>query len=316
MARATAEAQANEHAALIRERVAEAGRDFRVVASQWGREAGSDLRAIHTTLPGPHADCGDELAAADVDLEMLRHDPLRGLAAAALPADDAERAPSEASMLSISLADQLLESAGTGGTRAPALATAEVAGTSPDEVSLAVRRAAAQVVTSNAYRDARAAGPADLDSEAVRAVAATAANDLLPASVPDAVWKGVVSSIQRWLGADVVDVLALGAILAFYLQHDVPPSLGRWATDRLRPRRRCVMEDLAGVTDVLLYQRAGEPIRDVVRRDLLEAGRDGAPVIALGNSLGGVILVDLLSEADAPRPRLLVTTGSQARRSR
>jgi hypothetical protein len=179
-------------------------------------------------------------------------------------------------------------------------------------VSVAVRRAAAQVATSNAYRDARAAAPADLDAAAVRAVAAIAASDLLPASVPDGVWKAVVASIQRWLGASVVDVLALGAILAFYVQHDVPPSLGRWATDRLRPRRRCVMEDLVGIADILLYQRDGQAIREVVRQDLAAAGRDGAPVIALGNSLGGVILVDLLSEADAPRPRLLVTTGSQA----
>jgi hypothetical protein len=265
------EAQANEHATLIRERVAEAGRDFRVVASQWGRDAGSDLRAIHTTLPGPHADCGDELAAADVDLEMLRHDPLRGLTAAARPVD-VEPAPSDTSMLSVALADQLLASAGTGGTRAPALATAEVTGTTPNEVSLAVRRAAAQVVTSNAYRDARAAGPADLDAAAVQAVAATAANDLLPASVSDAVWKGVVSSIQRWLGAGVVDVLALGAILAFYVQHDVPPSLGRWATDRLRPRRRCFMEDLAAQR-----LRPARFRRVPCRRRVAQRGRDRRP---------------------------------------
>jgi len=35
-------------------------------------------------------------------------------------------------------------------------------------------------------------------------------------------------------------------------------------------------------------------------------------VVALGNSLGGIILVETLAAPDAPRPDLLVTVGSQS----
>jgi hypothetical protein len=45
---------------------------------------------------------------------------------------------------------------------------------------------------------------------------------------------------------------------------------------------------------------------------LQEAADRGGPVIALGNSLGGIVLVDLLRQPGAPRPDLLVTVGSQS----
>jgi hypothetical protein len=71
------------------------------------------------------------------------------------------------------------------------------------------------------------------------------------------------------------------------------------------------MQETLGVADVLAYQRAGEAVPSVVRRTL-ESVADQRPLIALGNSLGGIILFDVLREPDAPRPDLFVSVGSQA----
>ena len=66
------------------------------------------------------------------------------------------------------------------------------------------------------------------------------------------------------------------------------------------------------MADVLVYQRAGGAIRGHVRSVLAAVTDAQRPLVAMGNSLGGIILVDLLREPDAPRPDLLVTAGSQA----
>jgi hypothetical protein len=106
---------------------------------------------------------------------------------------------------------------------------------------------------------------------------------------------------------------AAAAIIALhYLNVKAPSRLRLWATDELLRRRAALMQEILGVADVLVYQRAGGPIRDHVR-GVLDAVTDAQrPLVALGNSLGGVILVDLLREAGAPVPDLLVTVGSQA----
>jgi hypothetical protein len=106
---------------------------------------------------------------------------------------------------------------------------------------------------------------------------------------------------------------ALGTILVGYLGIDVGPDLKRWATEVLVPHRaRLVREAGLGPADIVLYQRSGEAIRAVVADKLKQALARGGPVIALGNSLGGIVLVDLLAQPDSPKPRLLVTVGSQA----
>ena len=113
--------------------------------------------------------------------------------------------------------------------------------------------------------------------------------------------------------AEAVMGAALATILAGYLGIDVGPDLKRWATDVLVPHRaRLVREAGLGPADIVLYQRSGERIRQVVADKLIEALARGGPVIALGNSLGGIILVDLLAQPDSPKPQLLTTVGSQA----
>jgi alpha-beta hydrolase superfamily lysophospholipase len=61
--------------------------------------------------------------------------------------------------------------------------------------------------------------------------------------------------------------------------------------------------------DVLYYQRRGGEMLDLLTQEL--AGCQ-PPVVAVGHSLGGIMLVDLLSRRDHPRVDLLVTAGSQS----
>jgi hypothetical protein len=82
------------------------------------------------------------------------------------------------------------------------------------------------------------------------------------------------------------------------------------ATAVIADRRTALMAgSTPGIGDILAYQRRGEPIRQMVA-DALAAARP--PVVAVGHSLGGIVLVDLLTDADAPPVALLVTAGSQS----
>ena len=150
-----------------------------------------------------------------------------------------------------------------------------------------------------------ATAEAELISAVGHVVSATAAE---AAAAPQAVAQLVQVRI-----AEAVMGAALATILAGYLGIDVGPDLKRWATDVLVPHRaRLVREAGLGPADIVLYQRSGERIRQVVADKLVEALARGGPVVALGNSLGGIILVDLLAQPDSPKPQLLTTVGSQA----
>lgn len=110
----------------------------------------------------------------------------------------------------------------------------------------------------------------------------------------------------------LVQGAAAGIVALQYVNVRAPRRLRVWATDVLLRRRDALMQEILGVADVLVYQRAGQKIRDHVKRLLVRKPGDDRPLIALGNSLGGIILVDLLREPDAPKPDLLVTVGSQS----
>jgi hypothetical protein len=69
-------------------------------------------------------------------------------------------------------------------------------------------------------------------------------------------------------------------------------------------------EGSAGVVgDVTYYLRRGRAMADLVAKSLQGLSR---PVVALGHSLGGIVLVDVLSRMDHPPVDLLVTVGSQS----
>jgi len=97
-----------------------------------------------------------------------------------------------------------------------------------------------------------------------------------------------------------------------YVNVKAPRRLRVRASDTLLRRRDALMQEILRLADVLVYQRDGQKIREHVKRLLVRRPGDDRPLIALGNSLGGIILVDLLREPDAPKPDLLVTVGSQS----
>jgi hypothetical protein len=82
------------------------------------------------------------------------------------------------------------------------------------------------------------------------------------------------------------------------------------ATSAVRTRRAGLTGlSLPGIGDILLYQRRGADILACIAADLAACK---PPIIAVGHSLGGIILVDLLSRSSAPAVDLLVTVGSQS----
>jgi hypothetical protein len=90
-------------------------------------------------------------------------------------------------------------------------------------------------------------------------------------------------------------------------------ALGQ-ATAYGKGRRQGLMGDISpGVGDILLYQRRGTAILDAIESKIAQLAQRG-PVAVLGHSLGGVMLVDLLSRPrQNPLPvSLLITVGSQA----
>jgi hypothetical protein len=116
---------------------------------------------------------------------------------------------------------------------------------------------------------------------------------------------------ERGLGR-VVQAAAGGIVALQYLNVKAPARVRVWATDQLIQRRDALMQEILGVADVLVYQRAGNAIREHVAKALAAVTDARRPLVALGNSLGGIILFDLLRETASPRPDLLVTVGSQA----
>jgi hypothetical protein len=70
-----------------------------------------------------------------------------------------------------------------------------------------------------------------------------------------------------------------------------------------------------GIGDILLYQRRGNDILAVIEKRAVELAEKSDRLVVLGHSLGGIMLVDLLSlmeEDIRRRVKLLVTAGSQS----
>ena len=86
--------------------------------------------------------------------------------------------------------------------------------------------------------------------------------------------------------------------------------LARKATAIAADHRLRGQEGSAGlVGDVVYYLRRGDAIAAEIAKSLEGLSR---PVVALGHSLGGIVLVDVLSRSNHPPVDLLVTVGSQS----
>jgi pimeloyl-ACP methyl ester carboxylesterase len=83
-----------------------------------------------------------------------------------------------------------------------------------------------------------------------------------------------------------------------------------------RDRRTGLMNGVSpGIGDILLYERRGDAILAEVEKRILALAEQKKRVIVLGHSLGGIMIVDLLSRAREAGPlpvTKLITVGSQA----
>jgi hypothetical protein len=292
-------AQVADHVARIEQQLAPAGMAFHVIPSRWGEAAGADLSRVELALPAVEVRAQARVPGMRPPgmqpMHELEH--LAAMAAASQLSSDAAAAPRQA--------DALLEVCRTQVGRPGE--SIQLADGSVERLAAACRNAANSVARSAEYAAARSSGvPEERLIDAVgRAVVATAA--AAAASPVEVASRLEVRIAEAVLGA------AVAAIFVGYLGIDLGPDLKRWATDVLIPHRaRLLREAGLGPADVILYQRNPDAIRGNVIATLAEALQRGGPVVALGNSLGGVILVDALAQPMAPRPDLLVTVGSQA----
>jgi hypothetical protein len=127
---------------------------------------------------------------------------------------------------------------------------------------------------------------------------------------PDALY--VIEDRRALVNAVALQLFATAG-LGGWLSDKIKNAAEAWGTNYGRKRREDLMVGAGpGVGDVLLYQRRGDVILDAIEKEIVKLAADG-PIAVLGHSLGGIMLVDLLSRAGDRLPvECLVTVGSQA----
>lgn len=183
-------------------------------------------------------------------------------------------------------------------------------GLQPAEIADA---AAAVAAAPELQTAAAVAGPADADfvTAAARAVVARALaphRQDEPGTAPALLFDGTRrDELVRQIAAALAPATKG---IGDWVKKKVVGFAVRKATQIGEERRTSLMGmSTPAAGDVLYYQRRGEVILRFVADCLRGLPR---PVVAVGHSLGGIMLVDLLSQPDAPPVDLLVTAGSQA----
>ena len=290
------------------------------VGVPWGDELGIRIDGIAATLPPEITTraASGEPAVSEADLEaetwaMLVEDPLVELRMAGneAPGDGGfaigELAPDQQmeerlaglgarlaaiapNLEGMGISHEELASAAAEIAKSAELGAAARAAGSPNDDGLA-RLSARAVVAQVLFRhrlDPRGSEPVLATDMAMREdLVGRLADLMLPAGTR------TVGDLFRRTGAKIKE-LALGRVTNALIEH----------------REGLLGRSLPKLGDILFYQRRGEKIRDRVAA-ALRAATD-RPVVALGHSLGGIVLVDLLSGGDAPTVDLLVTAGSQS----
>ncbi len=178
----------------------------------------------------------------------------------------------------------------------------EISGAQISSTELA---AASQLVTTSAQfgaavRDARIDNVL-LASASARAIAAAVVAARRESRPPIGLSRMPPAAIATHISAAVRGESANGRVPAFVL--DIMTGLAR------KYRYPLTKAAIEFVGDILFYAKRGDDIRRSIRAaiSLLDP-----PVLAIGHSLGGIMLVDILTEPIAPRVDLLVTVGSQS----
>jgi hypothetical protein len=119
-------------------------------------------------------------------------------------------------------------------------------------------------------------------------------------------FEGTMPRFPSWRLRDVlVDTgRFLGSTIRYRSWRAAVANLGQ------RQRKRTITKLSQFLGDVMSYNRHRGTIFDEVRKELEKLS--SKRVIAIGHSLGGIILVDLMAEAPPSNVRAVVTVGSQA----
>ncbi len=170
-----------------------------------------------------------------------------------------------------------------------------------------------------------------LAQEATLREAAVASGDVLSADFRDAIARSLAAHAlalhrgQAGVGPDALFLASARSVLVADLAGRFAPDtrgLPGWLAERIKGfalaqvtavarRRRTGFIDGASprIGDVIFYQRRGDRILTSIE---VEISKCVPPVVVLGHSLGGIMLVDLLSLADPPAVARLITVGSQS----
>jgi hypothetical protein len=176
-----------------------------------------------------------------------------------------------------------------------------------------------------------------LESQPVLKRAAIAAGSATDLDLVDAIARAIVAKAlseargEIGTGPDALFLLEERRKLVFEVATSFSPQkagLGGWLFDKVkdlaeaqataygRGRRHELMQGISsGMGDILLYQRRGCEILAAIENKIKEISINDANIVLVGHSLGGIMLVDLLSNATIAQPlgvRKLVTVGSQA----
>jgi hypothetical protein len=279
----------------------------------WGERLGARGDLVDETLPAAVTRAlrapltpEDEEAAR---WEILVGDPLFELRVAASgPGDPStgisvgQQLPETALLDKVrAVADEPLEAAGLAGVDAEELEEAISLVSTSDELEGAARAATQAEADEGEFAAAAA--------RAIVAVVLAAHEADPPGEAPPIVYDARIRT-------DLVDELATrvgpGSTRGFggWLGRQVGGFVARRATTAFENRReKLSIGSLPFLGDILYYQKRGDAIRDFVAQEVSAAQK---PVVALGHSLGGIILVDLLTREDPPEVDRLVTVGSQS----
>jgi hypothetical protein len=302
------------------EAVQEGARRNRVPAADfvgvsWGAECGVPLDRIADTLPvvvatrealgvGPPP-TEEELTAAQ--WALLLDDPLFELRLAA--------GASQGGATTITVGEARADQEAVDRLGALAQSPPDLTGTgiTAEEVT----RAAETVAASAELREAALAAPSATDPDLVEAIARAVVATVLaghrldpvgtepPAAVSGALRDALVDRVARTL----VPVETRGGPVDWFKKRFVEFASKKVTAVAVDRRGGLMNSSLPGIGDILFYQRRGDRIRELVVEQL--AGRQ-RPVVAVGHSLGGIVLMDLLTAGQAPPVDLLVTAGSQS----
>jgi hypothetical protein len=288
-----------------------------VVAPPWGPRLGVPVDRIAHVLPQQARDLGEagardlteeawslESPVEDQDLvaatwALLADDPLFELRLVAQAGPDVGN---QADLAAVAMLQSL----------AAAPVDLQRTELEPGEVAGAAEAVAAAPETSEAARAVGDATDPDLVEAMARAVVATVlATHALdpPGTEPTAAVNAIV---RDELVDRLADRMAEGdrGLVTDWIKDKVVGFAKRKATALATGRREGLMgSSLPAIGDILFYQRRGDQVRQFVGEQLAGLER---PVVAVGHSLGGIILVDLLTQEQAPVVDGLVTVGSQS----